>query len=307
MVGPIHSAAIGSEIPTNAVCLAFTGSAGVEVVATSLGLALSTDRGRSWAVHANSPIAEDVALSPRFDADGIMVAVQNGELIRSDDRGGSWQRSLVGSTVLTVESALGVSGEIVVIAGTENDGVFRSSDGGGNWSSVTPGLLDLVVIATAISPDFPVDKTMFLGTPSGLYRSRNGGLAWRRLSLGDGDQCVQSIAISPCYRSDGLVLVGTETDGLFLSRDKGKTWQQPEIAPGQNITAVAAGCDGHLAAATENGVALSFDFGATWQVSHVDLVPLVALSFVSDSTGNRSRLLAGPLSGGCVEVWSGHC
>lgn len=59
------------------------------------------------------------------------------------------------------------------------DGIFRSANRGERWSPWNFGLLDLNVLALAISPCFESDETIFAGTESGIFRSTNGGRAWR--------------------------------------------------------------------------------------------------------------------------------
>jgi photosystem II stability/assembly factor-like uncharacterized protein len=291
-----------AELSPGAICLALSVSRSASrsevAAATTAGLAWLGDDGLSWKLQVNTPAFESVVLSPRFEEDSTIHAIEHGELFGSLDGGRTWTALLGGSSVFAIATTASGDDDLVVLAGTETDGVFRSDDGGRSWQSVTSGLLDLTVQAVAASPSFARDKTVFLGTPSGLYRSRNGGFAWRRMELPSEDPIVQAIAISPGFQADGAILVGTETDGLFLGRDGGRDWESVKAFSHQSITAAACDYGGRLAAASQAGVGLSNDGGATWRMSGAHLGPLLALAFVPGEVADEPLLIAGPATGG---------
>jgi photosystem II stability/assembly factor-like uncharacterized protein len=135
----------------------------------------------------------------------------------------------------------------IVLAGTMEDGVFRSADRGSSWAAWNFGLLDLSVFCMAVSPKFTDDETLFAGTTSGLFRSTNGGRAWREVDFPVDLAPVLSIVPSPDYLHDGVLFVGTESNGLFSSADRGRTWTRL----GEDVLTGAV-----------NGIALSPQFPA---------------------------------------------
>ena len=291
------------EIPPGAVfaALAVTTVDGATLVlaATTVGIFRSDDAGESWTktgADAPSLAFEALALSPRYASDRLLYAAA-GELLRSEDGGETWGTVLAGSHVLAVAATVDSEGHEIVLAGTETDGAFRSADGGDHWASANPGLLDLTVLALAVSPDFIADKTAFAGTASGLYRTRNGGQAWRGLEPPVDDPAVQCLAVSPAFARDRTVLAGTEADGLLRSQDGGRTWEVvPDLAQG-GVTAVAFGGGLSVAVATDEGLALSADAGATWRMTGQGLGPILSLVFVPlPNVGDR--VVAGLASGG---------
>ncbi len=104
------------------------------------------------------------------------------------------------------------------------DGVFRSADRGDSWSAGNFGLLDLAVLALALSPAFADDGLIVAGTESGVFVSTNGGRAWRETGFPAEHAPVLSLALSPASETDGTIFAGTDAAGLWSSADRGRTW-----------------------------------------------------------------------------------
>lgn len=280
--------------------LAIAASGGVATVyaATAAGLRRSQNGGRTWTAVGSGaipPPLEVVALSPEHARDRTVFAGTGGGLYRSTDDGSGWQLVLFGSRVLAVALSprYGVDGLLFV--GTETDGILRSEDGGRSWASANPGLLDLLVLALALSPMFEADRTGLAATSSGLYRTRNGGKSWRAVELPLDDPAVQCLALSPDFPDDRLALAGTEADGLFRSVDGGASWELVRGLTARSVTALAFSRRDRdtrtLAAATADGVALSRDGGESWRMTDGQVGPALSLAFVADPDGEV--LLAG--------------
>jgi photosystem II stability/assembly factor-like uncharacterized protein len=144
-----------------------------------------------------------IAASPGFARDRTLFAGGRNGLYRSRDAGTTWTHVLAEGHVMT----LALTPEIL-FAGTEQDGILRSEDAGRTWTSANPGLLDLTVLALAVSPTFDVDATGLAATASGLYRTRNSGKSWREVDLGM-EAAVQCLALSPAFAEDRLARAGS--------------------------------------------------------------------------------------------------
>src|ERR1051326_1569897 len=223
---------------------------------TPVGVYHSRDASRTWRLTGTGTT---VAFGECVAANGnhVFVGARDG-LYRSIDEGQTWEPTLVGSRVTAVCVATGV-----ILAGTDTDGVLRSADSGQTWSGANAGLLDLDVMAIALSPQIASDGLGFIGTASGLFRTRNRAESWRIVDTGLDDAAMQCVAIG----ADGFVVAGTEADGLVCSRDAGTTWRHPTELDGRSVTSIAISPCGTIAAATDIGTFISSDDGQCWHLN----------------------------------------
>jgi photosystem II stability/assembly factor-like uncharacterized protein len=82
---------------------------------------------------------------------------------------------------------------------------------------------------------------------------------------------VLSLAVSPGYAQDGTLLAGSEADGLYLSRDRGQSWQRlgaSQVGGVLNQVIASPGFPerGEALATHENTVLRSTDGGESWAV-----------------------------------------
>jgi photosystem II stability/assembly factor-like uncharacterized protein len=262
---------------------------------TPAGLHYSSDGGQTWATTTLGlfgPTVHVAAVSPGFARDRTLLVGTEDTLFRSRDAGATWHAVLTGCRMLALGLSPFFEDDHVVFVGTERDGALRSDDGGEHWLSANPGMLDLTVLAVALSPRFDVDRTAFAATASGLYRSRNGGKSWRAVALPGDDPAVQCLGISPTFGDDRLVLAGTEADGLLRSDDGGTTWRVVSGLDEPAVTAVAFAPDGAaIVAGVREGVAISSDGGTSWRGVTLPAGPALSLTFVTDE--DEEALLAG--------------
>jgi len=206
---------------------------GVCFAARQCGLFRSEDGGGTWrCVYDSLNLEGDlattaVAVSPDFESDRSVFAGTQGAVLCSVDGGENWRVTSLASpppvvSTMVVSPSYIEDGKLLI--GTMEDGVFLSSDRGSHYHRWNFGLLDLNVLALAISPAFADDETLFVGTETGIFRSTNGGRAWREVSFPIDYAPVISLVLSPNYANDGILFAGTESSGLFRSDDRGQTW-----------------------------------------------------------------------------------
>ncbi len=164
--------------------------------------------------------------------DKTLFAGALGGILRSSNGGETWQivefptpPPFIASLVFSPN----YERDGVIFAGTLEDGVYVSRDRGYHWHAWNFGLLDLNVLALAISPDYAKDETIYAAVESGVFRSANGGRAWREIPFDIDCAPVLCLALSPQFGEDSVLFAGTEAHGLFKSEDGGQSWKQ--LAP----------------------------------------------------------------------------
>lgn len=173
------------------------------------GIYKSEDAGSSWSQLDDAPIGwvSSVAISPSYDSDGTVYA--------------AYTR---GPASATARAGVG-----------EKDGaIYRTRNNGRDWERVT-GDFDEVLskhsnseIRLAISPNYVVDRTIFIGTANGLFRSADGGERWTKVTQSPVVESgyVRSIGISPNFGEDKTIFIGLKGKGLYKSIDSGVSFSR---------------------------------------------------------------------------------
>jgi len=188
----------------------------------------------------------------------IYAACGNG-VMRSDDWGRTWKiiTDHLITEVLRVEIDPENSNVLYAIGAY---GVFKSDDGGKHWKEKNIGRKTLFASNMLFTK-----RGILLGTEEGIYISKDKCENWKLYALdGKGIRTVIQSEKDP-----NIIAVGTEDDGVFVSIDGGKTFNQRnnglehysiysiEIDPyNPNILY----CGGF-----QSGLYKSFDMGSTWQ------------------------------------------
>jgi hypothetical protein len=170
----------------------------------------SADGGQAWSMVG---AFDEVAMSPDFGEDWVVMASAGSQLFISRDGGANWQ--MVGSTPNGERLALLSVGPLfsrwsVVFAFTVSGGFYRSLDGGLTWQ-FTMGTAYERPLQLVYAPDMEVDRPIFLLHGRMLDASYDGwNSTW---SGGPGDRLrnivVTAMAASPNFANDGLLYVGT--------------------------------------------------------------------------------------------------
>ena len=179
----------------------------------------------------------------------------------------------------------------VLYAGTFGGGVWKSTDGGAAWSRLAGFPAQETVNAVAVHPTD--SRTVLAAGFTALWRSTDGGSTWRKvLDQGVQQPATTGFAFDPT--APATVYASADNDGfptgVFKSTDSGATWKPANqgINPNSRVRGVAVSRDGKVVfAASEDGVYLSPDGGASWAVA------LPKKSVHSVATGAGGLVLAG--------------
>jgi photosystem II stability/assembly factor-like uncharacterized protein len=196
-------------------------------------------------------------------------------LFRSTDGGASFVRASDGMFVECHVRALAVHPREprTLYLGSEQ-GLFRSTDGADSWSRVDSPLNGRQIWSLLLLPAAP--EIMLAGTcPSRLFRSGDGGRTWTEPAVQMLQECprimhtrVTTLVAEPVEPE--TVWAGVEIDGLYRSRDQGRTWQPVGRGLSSRDTHALSIVAGNgrpkrLLASTNNDVNLSTDDGETWK------------------------------------------
>jgi photosystem II stability/assembly factor-like uncharacterized protein len=194
---------------------------------------------RPWTSHVRW-----IAPSPH-DPDLLLVGIELGGLMRSTDRGRSWQDHRPGAQrdVHALAWHPRVRGRAYEAGG---GGVAYSEDAGESWSAADDGMDRHYAWAVAVDPDVP--ERWFVSASTGpfaahgagdpeaaVYRRRHGG--WQRVDGGLPDP----LAAMPyaLVALSGRVIAGLRNGQLWESSDGGERWS-PGVVRGDSLPAVQA-------------------------------------------------------------------
>ncbi|PIR13652.1 hypothetical protein COV49_01420, partial [Candidatus Falkowbacteria bacterium CG11_big_fil_rev_8_21_14_0_20_39_10] len=163
----------------------------------------STDCNRAWeqAYFDNNVETKIYSIAiDYYDSRNVYIATSRGEVIKSPDRGTSWQT--VGRFDDEVKKiVISPNDSRVLFVGTDKKSVWRSLDGGVNWVSLEENLKTFKDSKKfrdlAMSQAEP--GVIFLATDYGLLKSSDQGNTWSQIELITPEKkaVINSIAVSP--------------------------------------------------------------------------------------------------------------
>ncbi len=247
----------GVGIGCLAVSPAFT-SDGLVLVGSNGTVLRSRDGGASWETAVSEEVSSDIcaiAFSPAFLENQVVWACTTShQLLRSPDRGRTWTaletpfaKQQMTSLALVPSSAGGHTVLVSTFAPVRRRTVFRlwrSTDDGRRWNQVweqtcaAPWVV-LAVPEGDVSLRAPSDQ-VFMAAGNELFCPLADEIdAWVARRLPDDVAHILSLAVVGGTGNRRAVIAGTSR-GVFVSRDDGQNWQQPNGGPErQPIVALA--------------------------------------------------------------------
>jgi len=267
------------------------------------GFYLAEDSGRHWTIGnrgLQTTRLSGLSFSPAFARDGTLYAGASRRLLKSSDRGQSWQRINLeqpgfgqrlanrldniglpagwfrsdagnrGPKYPTYIAALAGERQGTVLIATRYHGLMSYTGSTGDVESVWSGT-DEIMGTLAISPGSSGSATMFSSVRGlGVIRSDDGGESWDTVN-------------------DGLEFIGD----WAANPDRGDFRRDIDIAVSPTFTTDKTVFVGSPAA---DGLYLSHDSGSSWQSSGVDFglvpAPVIAIAVSPDFATSGSLLVS---------------
>lgn len=202
--------------------------AGLLYAGTNQGVFKTVDGGNSWILSTasiGSILIDEVAVDPTDLA--VVYSGNFDGLIKSTDSGASWNFTGTGLPAFPQFASLAASpsNSNKLLAATFGDGIFKSLDGGSTWTVSNSGLDDLLPRILAWHPSSP--STVLAGTVSGIFQSTDSGDSWLEIGAGQIHPVVGALAFNPAAPS--TIYAGTSgngaNNGIARSFDGGATWE----------------------------------------------------------------------------------
>jgi photosystem II stability/assembly factor-like uncharacterized protein len=172
--------------------------------ATTGGLLISSDEGKTWKTDGKDPLVHKLAQSVEVSSDGSQVwAIVDRNLLFSADKGQTWDAQ---------ELSFGNSGNLRIhnidnneLFITSNIGLYATHDGGKTWARQEVRELAFQSVAG--------NGTAFVAALQrhGLVASFDGGKSWQKLD----DPLSQSYFPAVWTRHDGSIVAVSATEGLL--------------------------------------------------------------------------------------------
>ena len=111
-----------------------------------------------------------------------------------------------------------------------------------------------------------------------------------------------SLAVSPSFAQDGILWAGTDSAGLWVSADRGKTWRRSgeeslQASVNALIISQRSSAEQQLLALATEGLLLSRDGGGTWTSLAAELLADLEPAAVVAPEGVEGALLVGLADG----------
>ncbi len=218
-----------------------------------------------------------LAVSPAYREDStVVMATEDSRLFVSHDAGNSWKAVSVSGSVRKITFSPQFSIDKTLWLATHGAGILRSKDGGETFhpmvaENIGPNVNDIVV-----APGYPYPRHLMAATPAkGVFLSKNNGFSWQLMDLqvdenwqAQGNHYT-SVSFSPSYPQDPTLFSGT-FEGMYLSRDRGVTWEESSINPtrmGRRVAISPTYAEDHslFAGGYGQGILISSDGGRSWR------------------------------------------
>lgn len=223
-------------------------------LATAEGVSYSGDGGGTWE-ERNNGLHGQIVDYLKVDGDTLMAVTDRSGLFTSWDQGNSWIHATIGTPDFGVNRVTGLHmAKAFKVAGTF-DGIFRTSSLSGDWIQMLPAGEEKAISTLSGEGDSIIAAVY----EQGVYTSINGGQDW---VFKPTDIFGQQGLMCSAVKGDTIVIGGSE--GIFVSRDFGTTWQTANLPPAFFFPYAVLFDETSLVFVTSQGIFKSLNLGGSW-------------------------------------------
>ncbi|NER06130.1 MAG: hypothetical protein F6K17_27840, partial [Okeania sp. SIO3C4] len=186
----------------------------------------SSDGGTSWqritqGLDYSSLFITDIELSQQNDGLAFLGTLGDG-IYRSSDKGLTWQNTSKGLDELAIDNIIVSPTSSKIVLASISDRLYLTQNSGDSWQQVFQSKSPIE--ALGFSND---GKLVIAANTNELLVSRDSGATWQAsdraasgVPLDSSIVAIESMLGGPV----GSMWLATETQGIFQTTDKGKTW-----------------------------------------------------------------------------------
>ncbi len=226
-------------------------------VGNNYGLFRTTDKGNSWSRDTASFLRSN-GVRYLNQSGNALFAIYYGGFGRSTNNGATW-------TEFTFNP---YGGSALISSGKQALSGARAT------SSASLGGTALQVAQSG--------STIFVASTDGLYRTTNGGSTWSKV-ISTSTQSQSDVA------TIGSTVFYPLQDKVLYSSDNGDTWAESRVGARYHYVRLIAATGNILFAGTDNGLYVSKDSGRTWQTTGLIDVSVESISFDGNSIYAATR------------------
>lgn len=240
---PVALEGLGAERATALAALD-----GSPLVGTEHGTVLRLDTDGVTLKPTPTPASSAIVAFAESTTGALFAGTKSHGLLRSKDRGDTWER--IGTEMPGEFAAVATGPSGMIVAGGP-DGVVVSTDDGDSWTARNVGLRDTQVLSVAVT----ASGTMLAGTlDGGVFIRTIAAAAWRRWSDGLPACPVRSVVLDP---TGPRVYATCAGGGVSVATLGGAGWQLLPPTVSNQVDDLVVGSDGYVIVATAASTALA--------------------------------------------------
>ncbi len=197
-----------------------------------MGMFVSTDGGQTFVRADNGIFKFDTDITAISGVkDAVFIGTNGGDVYETVNKGKTWiqigAKQIPKYTIADISVSKNFDADQTLVVGTMGAGLFLSTDGGSTFNNISDALLKYHMWddGVALSPNFDNDHIILAGSWSGVYLSFDSGNMWTNINGNKDNRYVYKTVFSPdfVYKKSGAIYVATESGGLYIYDQRGKT------------------------------------------------------------------------------------